>query len=63
MCLNKDKLIDLYNNMDYYAESIKTTEMLIVEVFSSAALNRVLRMNELISLTDEDNIPWCQLLV
>lgn len=49
--------------MDYYAESIKTTEVLIVEVFSSAALNRVLRMNELISLTDEDNIPWCQLLV
>lgn len=49
--------------MDYYAVSMKTTEALIVEVFCSAALNRVLWMNELISLTDVDNIPWCQLLV
>lgn len=63
MCLNKDKLIYLYNNMDYDAVSMKTAVVLIVEVFCSAPLDRVLWMNELISLTDEDNIPCCQLLV
>lgn len=48
--------------MDYDAVSMKTAVVLIVEVFCSAALHRVLWMNELISLTDEDNILWCKLL-
>lgn len=38
----QDKSCDLYNNMDFYTASVKTTEVLIVEVFFSAALNRAL---------------------
>ena len=34
----QDKLCNLYNNMDYYTVSVKTTEVFIVEVFCSAAL-------------------------
>lgn len=41
-CLNKGKLIYLYNNMDYDAVSMKTAIVLIVEVFCSAPLDRVL---------------------
>lgn len=38
----QDKLCNFYDNMDYYTVSVKTTEVLIVEAFCSAALNRSL---------------------
>lgn len=38
----QDKLCNSYNNMDYYTVSVKTREILMVEIFSSAALYRTL---------------------
>lgn len=42
--MSEQRQIDLlvYNNMDYDAVSMKTAVVLIVEVFSSAPLDRVL---------------------